>query len=109
MVYPFYVNYDLPSCCVLLLSWFGNKLSIQYIMNLSSANYPYFWNLFFVYLCQIILMHAPYYSTHELCHLNPLIAHKCLEGSPILEYHLHYKENLTTIYVFMLLRYYTYS
>ena len=38
MVYPGYVHYDLPSCCVLLLSWFGNKLSIQYIMNLSSAN-----------------------------------------------------------------------
>ena len=47
MVYPCYVHYDLPSCCVLLLSWFGNKLSIQYIMNLSSANYPYFWSLFF--------------------------------------------------------------
>ena len=64
MVYPFYVDYDLPSCCVLLLSWFGNKLSIQYILNLSCANCPYFWSLFFVYLCQIILMHAPYCSTH---------------------------------------------
>ena len=50
MVYPCYVHYDLPSCCVLLLSWFGNKLSIQYIMNLSSANYPYFWSLFFCVL-----------------------------------------------------------
>ena len=28
MVYPCYVHYDLPSCYVLLLSWFGNKLSI---------------------------------------------------------------------------------
>ena len=82
MVYPFYVHYDLPSCCVLLLSWFGNKLSIQYILNLSSANYPYFWSLFFVYLCQIIWMHARYYSTHELPHQNPVTAHKCLQGRP---------------------------
>ena len=82
MVYPFDVHYDLPSWCMLLLSWFGNKLSIQYIMNLSSANYPYFWSLFFVYLCQIILMHAPYYGTHELSHQNPVIAHKGLQGHP---------------------------
>ena len=48
---PLYVHNNLPSCCVLLLSWFGNKLSIHYIMNLSSANYPYFWSLFFVCTC----------------------------------------------------------
>ena len=71
---------------MLLLSWFGNKLSIQYIMNLSSASYPCFWSLFFVYLCQIILMHAPYYNTHGLSHQNPVIAHKGLQGAPILEY-----------------------
>ena len=34
-----------------------------------------------------------------------MIAHKGLQGAPILEYPLHYKDNLTTIYVFMLLRY----
>ena len=37
---------------------------------------------FFAYLCQIILMHAPYYSTHDLSHQNPVIAHKCLQGRP---------------------------
>ena len=52
-------------------------------------------------------MHAPYYSTYELSHQNPVIAHKGLQGAPILEYPLHYKDNLTTIYVFMVLRYYT--
>ena len=52
-------------------------------------------------------MHAPYYNTHELSHQNPVIAHKCLQGAPIFEYHLHYKDNLTTIYVFVVLRYYT--
>ena len=37
-----------------------------------------------------------------------MIAHKGLQGAPIiLQYHLHYKYNLTTIYVFMVLRYYT--
>ena len=82
MVYPIYVHYGLPSCCVLLLSGFGNKLSVQYIMNLSSANYSYFWNLFFVYLCQIILMHGPYDSTYELSHQNPVIAHKGLQERP---------------------------
>ena len=43
MVYPYYLHYDLPTGSALTLSWFGNKLSIQYIMNLSSANYPYIW------------------------------------------------------------------
>ena len=43
MVYPYYLHYDLPTGSALSLSWFGNKLSIRYIMNLSSANYPYIW------------------------------------------------------------------
>ena len=43
MVYPYYLHYDLPTGSALSLSWFGNKLSIWYIMNLSSANYPYIW------------------------------------------------------------------
>ena len=43
-------------------------------------------------------MHAPYYSTHGLPHQNPVIAHKGLQGAPILEYPLHYKDNLTIIF-----------
>ena len=113
MVYPYYLHYDLPTGSALSLSWFGNKLSIRYIMNLSSANYPYIWGpqqgaYFFVYLCQIILIYSPYYSTHGLSHQNPVIAHKGLQGaSIILQYPLHYKDNLTTICVFMLYRYCT--
>ena len=75
-------------------------------MNLSSANNPYFWSPFFVSLCHIILMHAPCILQHTWAsHHNPVIAHKGLQGAPILEYPLYYKDNLTTIYVFMLLRY----
>ena len=32
MVYPYYLHYDLPTGYALLLSWFGNKLSIRYII-----------------------------------------------------------------------------
>ena len=43
MAYPYYLHQDLPTGFAFSLSWFDNKLSIRYIMNLSSANYPYIW------------------------------------------------------------------
>ena len=45
-------------------------------------------------------MYAPNYRTHGLSHQNPVIAHKGLQGAPIILVHpLHYTDNLTTIYV----------
>ena len=52
-------------------------------------------------------MHAPYYSTHELSHQNPVIAHKCLQGRPYIRISSALQNNLTIIYVFMVLKYYT--
>ena len=89
----------------LLLSWFGNKLSILYILKpiicqLSLTLELPIGSLFFVQLCQIILMYTPNYRTHGLSHQNPVIAHKGLQGAPIILVHpLHYTDNLTTIYV----------
>ena len=45
-------------------------------------------------------MYVPNYRTHGLSHQNLVIAHKGLQGAPIILVHpLHYTDNLTTIYV----------
>ena len=81
--------------------------SIQYIMNLLSTNYPYFWSLFFCVLVPDYLNARTILQHTCPAHQNPVIAHTDLQGAPILEYPLHYENNLITIYVFMLLRYCT--
>ena len=109
MVYPYYLHYDLPTGSALSLSWFGNKLSIRYIMNLSSANYPYIWSsqqgaCFYVVVPDFINVLTILHHTWALSSESS----DSTQGAPIiLQYPLHYKDNLTTIYVFMLFRYCT--
>ena len=111
MVYPYYLHYDLPTGSALSLSWFGNKLSIRYIMNLSSASYPYIWgSQQGAYFCVVVSDYINLLTT--LQHTWALSSESSdstqgFTGRPILEYPLHYKDNLTNIYVFMLLTYYT--